>query len=104
MEESVFTSRAGRAAYSPEGRSSVFRLLVLFAEDSGVGFSVGVEAAVSPPCHAGLEGGEDDAYDDHAEEKAARVGDGVDDGVFVELASGGLKPEAANPEEEYGHE
>ncbi len=42
-----------------------------------------------------LEGGEDDGEDHDAEEKAATVGDGVDDGVFVELATGGLEPEAA---------
>jgi hypothetical protein len=42
-----------------------------------------------------LKGGEDYGYDEEAEEEAAAVGDGVDDGIFVELATGGLKPEAA---------
>ena len=41
------------------------------------------------------KGGEDYAYDEEAEEEAAAVGDGVDDRVFVELASRGLEPEAA---------
>jgi hypothetical protein len=45
----------------------------------------------------GLEGGEDDGYDYEAEEEAAAVGDGVDDGVFVELAAGGEEPETADP-------
>ena len=39
-----------------------------------------------------LEGDEDDYDDEQAEEEAAFVGDGVDDGVFVELAAGGLEP------------
>ena len=41
------------------------------------------------------KGGEDYGYDEEAEEEASAVGDGVDDWVFVELASGGLEPEAA---------
>jgi hypothetical protein len=44
-----------------------------------------------------LEGGEDDGYDYEAEEEASAVGDGVDDGVFVELAAGGEEPETADP-------
>ena len=43
------------------------------------------------------EGGEYDGYDYEAEEEAAAVGDGIDDGVFVELAAGGLEPETADP-------
>ena len=39
-----------------------------------------------------------------AHEEAAAVGDGVDDGVFVELAAGGGEPEAADPEEKKGDE
>ena len=42
-----------------------------------------------------LEGGEDDDGYEEAQEEAALVGDGVDDGVFVELATGGHEPEAA---------
>ena len=42
-----------------------------------------------------LKGREDYGYDEEAEEEAAAVGDGVDDGVFVELTARGLKPEAA---------
>ena len=34
-----------------------------------------------------LEGGEDDGENEDAEEKGAAVGDGVDDGVFVEIAA-----------------
>ena len=34
-----------------------------------------------------LKGGEDYGYDEKAEEEAAAVGDRVDDGVFVELAT-----------------
>ena len=51
-----------------------------------------------------LEGGEDDGEDKDADEEGAAVGDGVDDGVFVELAARGLEPEAADPEEDDGHE
>ena len=42
-----------------------------------------------------LEGGDDYSEDEEAEEETAAVGYGVDDGVFVELAAGGLEPEAA---------
>ena len=42
-----------------------------------------------------LKGGEDYSYDEETEKEAAAVGDGVDDGIFVELAPGGLEPEAA---------
>jgi hypothetical protein len=42
-----------------------------------------------------LQGGEDYGYDQEAEQQAAAVCDGVDDWVFVELAAGGLEPEAA---------
>ncbi len=51
-----------------------------------------------------LEGGEDDGQDEDAEEEGALVGDGVDDGVFVELAAGGEEPELGDPEEEDGEE
>ena len=44
-----------------------------------------------------LEGGEDDGEDQDAEEKATAVGDGIDDGVFVQLAARGLEPETADP-------
>ena len=47
-----------------------------------------------------LEGGEDYGYDEEAEEEGAFVGDGVDYGVFVELAAGGEEPELGDPEQE----
>jgi hypothetical protein len=40
----------------------------------------------------GLEGDEDDYDDEQAEEQRTFVGDGVDDGIFVEEAAGGLEP------------
>jgi hypothetical protein len=39
-----------------------------------------------------LKGGEDDGDYHQAEEEAAAVGDGVDDGIFVEVAPGGHEP------------
>ncbi len=39
-----------------------------------------------------------------AQEEAAAVGDGVDDGVFVEFGPGRREPEAAEPEEKDGDE
>ena len=51
-----------------------------------------------------LEGGEDDGDDNDAKQEAAAVGDGEDDGIFVELAARGLKPEAADPEKKHGDE
>jgi hypothetical protein len=50
----------------------------------------------------GLKGRQDDGYDYEAEEEAAAVGDGVDNGVFVELAAGGQEPETTDPEEKDG--
>ncbi len=49
---------------------------------------------------APLKGGED--YEDYedAEGEGFFVGDGVDDGVFVELAAGGEEPELGDPEEQ----
>ena len=46
-----------------------------------------------------LEGGEDNGDDHKTQEEAAAVGDGVDDGIFVEVAARGHEPEAADPEE-----
>jgi hypothetical protein len=46
------------------------------------------------------EGDEDDDEYEEAKKKGASVGDGVDDGIFVEEASGGLEPEAAEPQKE----
>ena len=51
-----------------------------------------------------LEGGEDDEGYEEAHEEAALVGDGIDDRVFVEVASRGEEPEAAQPEEQDGDE
>jgi hypothetical protein len=44
-----------------------------------------------------LEGGEDDDDDEDTEQEAAAIGDGIDYGVFVELAARGLEPETADP-------
>ena len=52
----------------------------------------------------GLEGGENDKDDENAEQEAAAVGDGIDYGVFVEVAAGGLEPEAHDPEKKDGNE
>jgi hypothetical protein len=46
-----------------------------------------------------LEGGEDDEDHEDPKEQAAAVGDGVDDGIFVEQAAGGDEPKAADPKE-----
>ena len=46
-----------------------------------------------------LESGKDDSNDHETEEEAAAIGDGIDDGVFVEVAPRRHEPEAADPEE-----
>jgi hypothetical protein len=46
----------------------------------------------------GLKGGEDYGEDEDAEQEAAVIGDGIDYGVFVELAARGLEPETADPQ------
>jgi hypothetical protein len=46
-----------------------------------------------------LESRNDDGQDEDAKEEAATVGNGIDDGVFIELAAGGLEPETADPEQ-----
>jgi len=47
-----------------------------------------------------LQSGEYDEDDQDAQKQAATIGDGIDDGVFVELTAGGDQPETADPEEQ----
>ena len=51
-------------------------------------------------CLEGLNGRPDDAQDHEPEQQRALVGDGVDDGVFVEFAARGEEPELGDPEQE----
>ncbi len=68
----------------------------------GTGFDQPPVATCHPFQGEQLQGGEDDGDHDDSEGEGAFVGDGVDDGVFVEMAAGGEEPEAAEPEEEDG--
>ncbi len=54
--------------------------------------------------HCRLESRQHDRQNEYTEQQAAAVGDGIDDGIFVQLAPGGLEPEAADPEQKDGNE